>query len=168
MHPSDPKYPLFAGTISTVFPGATPVACLVVILTILVSGCRDSSQQSSEKTAGTELRIHYVDSRVQPSKVQQWTLSCDPPGGNHPSPQAACAELAGHAHSLDPVEHACPLAPTQDAPFATVAGHIYGHRIERTVRPGCGPAWQELTVLLSGLRGAAGTGGDGREGVPGP
>lgn len=167
MHPPEPKYPLFAGMIGMAFSGVTPVTCLVVVLAMLVSGCRDSSRQGDEKTAGTELRIHYVDSRVRPSKTQQWTLSCNPPGGNHPWPQAACAELAAHPHSLDPVERACTFASTQDAPFAAVAGHIHAHRIDRTVRPGCGPAWQQLPVLLSGLRGTAGTGGNGREGGSG-
>jgi hypothetical protein len=55
--------------------------------------------------------------------AQEWTLTCDPPGGSHPDTSAACAVLAG----LDPTVFD-PVDPNQ------MCTQIYGGPETATVR----------------------------------
>ena len=55
--------------------------------------------------------------------AQDWTLTCDPPGGTHPDPAAACAALA----DIDP-DVFQPIAPNQ------VCTQIYGGPETATMR----------------------------------
>ena len=69
------------------------------------------SAAASTRPAGTELTV-TVGTRG--SAHWSWTLRCDPPGGDHPDPDAACAAL-GRANQ--------PFAPV---PKDMVCTEIYG------------------------------------------
>jgi Subtilisin inhibitor-like len=66
------------------------------------------------------------------SSPQSWTLTCDPPGGNHPKAKAACAALA---------KAEAPFAPARKSPCtfiyggpetATVTGTWRGQQVNTT------------------------------------
>ncbi|HEX2044943.1 MAG TPA: SSI family serine proteinase inhibitor [Gaiellaceae bacterium] len=80
------------------------------------------------------------------------TLTCEPTGGTHPRPAAACAALAAHPEALDPVpgEALC----TQihgGSETAAVSGTVSGERVEARFgrENGCEIArWDALDALL--------------------
>ena len=65
----------------------------------------------------------------------QWTLTCDPTGGDHPDPAAACAALAAHADALEPVaETACTElygGPQEAGRLGLIDGEIYSSTFTR-------------------------------------
>ena len=78
--------------------------------------------------ATTELTIMVDDGAGVKSS---WTLTCDPPGGSHPNPAAACRILQAHgATALPPVRK--DVACTQvygGAQQATITGTWQGQRV---------------------------------------
>jgi hypothetical protein len=83
------------------------VALALAALPLLVAGCGGTSTEtvtpqapasSPSASAGTDLNIVVVDA----GKTETWTLSCDPAGGTHPHPDAACAALAAKGRTALP------------------------------------------------------------------
>lgn len=103
----------------------------------------------------TELKISVDPGNRNPSR---WTLSCDPPGGDHPLAEPACellAQLAGQ--EVDPFapprkDRACPdLYGGPDT--ATVSGVWRGRRVQASFSrvDGCEISrWDALGPLLGG------------------
>ena len=60
---------------------------------LVLAGCGD--EPGPDRVAGsptTELQVQVVpDAGATP---RSWTLTCEPAGGDHPDPEAACADLA--------------------------------------------------------------------------
>jgi Subtilisin inhibitor-like len=91
--------------------------------------------------------------------AQEWTLTCDPPGGTHPQPELACAAL----EDVDPDVFA-PVGPDQACTqiyggpeTATVRGLWNGMELDASFarNDGCEIARWDAVVELLG----AGTGG---------
>ena len=82
----------------------------------------------------------------------EWTLTCEPPGGSHPSAASACATLAANEDALepDPPEAMCSQiygGPQQ----AEVSGVFRGRRIaiELSRANGCAIArWDNLQTVV--------------------
>jgi hypothetical protein len=78
-------------------------------LALLLAGCGSGSAggtvtpqaQASQTGAGvtTNLTIEFSDDA---GKTSTWTLTCDPAGGTHPHPAAACAALAAKGKTALP------------------------------------------------------------------
>jgi Subtilisin inhibitor-like len=86
------------------------------------------------------------------AKPERWTLRCDPAGGTHPDPQAACNVLL-HAKSpfaAVPDHVMCPmiLAGTKTA---TIKGTWFGKHIDTSFdRSGCGMLrWRKIGQIFS-------------------
>lgn len=101
-------------------------------------------------SADTDLTVVIDDGR---GSRQTWTLRCDPPGGTHPDPAAACAALdrAGAA-ALPPVP--ADLACTQiygGPETARITGTWKGSPVDATLarNNGCEISrWNRLAGLL--------------------
>jgi hypothetical protein len=81
-----------------------------------------------------------------------WTLRCDPAGGTHPDPQAACAALL-HAKSpfaAVPAHEMCPMIPA-GTKVATVRGSWFGRHVDSSFnRSGCGlPRWDKVGQIFN-------------------
>ena len=80
------------------------------------------------------------------------TLTCDPPGGTHPNPDAACSALAGDPQAFEPVppDTACTMifgGPEQ----ATVVGTVNGEEIDAAFERSNGcelDRWDRMAALL--------------------
>ena len=101
-------------------------------------------------TAPTSLTIVVDDGR---GTTTTWHLTCDPAGGDHPHPTAACAALSvGGARSLPPVpaDRACTQiygGPQTARITGTWAGKAVDATLSRT--DGCQIArWDGLSGLL--------------------
>lgn len=99
------------------------IGCAGVGLVLLTS-CSAGTTPTVEPTAsapttsvstGTDLTIAVSDGKGAPTTV---TLSCDPAGGTHPDPTAACAFLAAGAE-----QGADPFAPV---PADRACAEVYG------------------------------------------
>jgi hypothetical protein len=85
----------------------------------------------------------------------RWTLTCDPVGGTHPDPQAACATLTKVKDPFAPVPpHVmCPMI-VSGSQVASITGTWQGHRVSARYSRlnGCESArWEELGKVLGGV-----------------
>ena len=135
---------------------------LALVAGVLVggSGCTDqdrgadvggpSATESSVPATGTGLSVEGTDGSG--ARVS-WRLTCDPPGGDHPDPEAACRVLveAGD-RALPPVRKDRVCTQVYGGPeTATVSGTWRGGRVVSSYsRPdGCQIArWNALAALL--------------------
>jgi hypothetical protein len=84
-------------------------------------------------------------------RAEHWTLRCDPAGGTHPDPAAACRVLLGAKDPFAPVPRGlmCPmiLASTR---VARVTGTYFGQQINTTfVQGGCQTArWAKIGQIF--------------------
>jgi len=99
---------------------------------------------------GTELTITFDDGY---GKVSTWQLTCDPSGGTHPDPQAACAALAKSAAKALPAVAKDRMCTQQlgGEQTAVVTGTWRGSAVDSqlNLRDGCEIArWRALEGLL--------------------
>jgi hypothetical protein len=86
---------------------------IAAVIIALVPGCGSQTSTGSSSvpqstattrgatmTATSRLRIELDDGR---GTTTTWILTCDPPGGDHPDPAAACAALEAGQRYLAPV-----------------------------------------------------------------
>jgi hypothetical protein len=79
----------------------------------------------------SRLRVSIRDSPDRDPAM--WTLSCDPPGGDHPDPAAACAALAAADRPFDPVPPGTMCAQVYGGPqTATIDGVWQGRPVHAT------------------------------------
>ena len=98
----------------------------------------------------TDLQVVYFPHGAGSPISRAWSLRCAPPGGSHPSPAAACAEIERSPLALGRARHVCQTRALPGSPAATVAGTFQGRHVNRSYRPGCDD-WQTLHVLLTGM-----------------
>jgi hypothetical protein len=170
---------LVAGTLRrrTSIPARIVVAAVLVVLGLL-AGCRQTAEPSADPTSGpltvtpsqtpeppttrpthtptspapgpTDLAIVYQDGS---GKTSRWQLTCDPAGGTHPDPQAACEALAAHGErALPPVPKDVACTEIYGGPDkATVSGTWQGKRVHSTFSRvnGCEISrWDRMRGLL--------------------
>lgn len=115
----------------------------------------DPTSTPTPSTAATELEI-TVDQGDGRSVT--YTLTCDPPGGDHPDPEGACAALAALPEPFAPVPAGMMCTQEYGGPqTATVRGTYRSEPVEAvlTRTDGCEISrWQSHVVVL-GERGAA-------------
>lgn len=85
------------------------------------------------------------------SPARHWTLTCDPAGGTHPNPAAACADLirAKGPSAPQPKGLDCPMI-LASAKVATIQGTYFGQRVNSTLHDGgCTLSrWAELGQVI--------------------
>jgi hypothetical protein len=139
-------------------------ALALAALPILAAGCGGTSNETVTPQApasqtgasvNTELTIVYNDGA---GKTETWTLSCDPPGGTHPHPDAACAALAAKGRTaLPPVAKG--MMCTQiygGAQTAKITGTWRGESVDASLsrQNGCEISrWKALEGLLPATTG---------------
>jgi hypothetical protein len=101
---------------------------------------------------GTHLTITLDETGKGPART--FELTCDPPGGNHPNPHAACNALAdaGGAEAFQPPPGDLACTQVYGGPqTATVTGLVNGAAVSKAFSrtDGCGIArWDALAPLL--------------------
>ncbi|SDR98891.1 SSI family serine proteinase inhibitor [Microlunatus soli] len=97
-----------------------------------------------------ELTIRYDDGA---GTTSDWTLTCNPPGGSHPDPEAACQALEKNGSTaLPPVpkDKACTMI-FGGPQTATITGTWHGDKVDSSLSRtnGCEIArWKALAGLL--------------------
>ncbi|HTW05245.1 MAG TPA: SSI family serine proteinase inhibitor [Streptosporangiaceae bacterium] len=81
-----------------------------------------------------------------------WTLRCDPAGGTHPDPAAACATLLKAKNPFGPAQKGvdCPMIMV-GSKAAIVKGTYFGKHVDRTfVDGGCDlPSWAKIGQIFN-------------------
>lgn len=134
-------------------PTALPVTLALLALAGCGGGGDDRAVPSEPRT---ELVVDYrADAAVAASRL---TLTCDPPGGEHPDPPAACADLAREPEPFAPIPGDSLCTEIYGGPqTATVSGTYRGQPVtlELSRTDGCRTAqWDRLGALLPPVAGS--------------
>lgn len=105
---------------------------------------------SAVPAAGSTLVVTVRDSPAGPPRT--WTLTCDPPGGDHPDPAAACRVLDAARAPFAPVPRGMQCLQVYGGPqTATIEGTWRGQPVRAAYRrtDGCEIArWDRLAAVL--------------------
>jgi hypothetical protein len=120
----------------------------------------DPPGEDAAPAPATELEIVvFPDGEAAGGEVR-YTLTCDPPGGDHPDSEAACAALAEHgAEAFEPVPPEVLCTQIYGGPQeARVRGTVDGERVDARFKrtDGCEIArWDRLQAVLGEADGGA-------------
>lgn len=107
------------------------------------------SSAPASSTAASQLTIVVDDGT---GATTTWMLTCDPVGGTHPDPEAACSALTEHRSALRPVPKDKMCAQVYGGPErATITGTWGGEQVLATLSRvnSCETArWNELVPLV--------------------
>ncbi len=128
---------------------ATVFLCLLA-----VAGCGGGAEDDAADApeATTSLTV-VVQPRGEDGPSRETTLTCDPPGGTHPDPAAACAALEAEPAALEPLgdDVACTQiygGPERAAVDGVLAGRDVHAELNRA--NGCEiDRWERLQALLA-------------------
>jgi hypothetical protein len=120
---------------------------------VALAGCATSAPSdglvASAPAAQTRLVVEQTTDRTQ-----TWTLTCDPPGGDHPSAAAACGALAGVRDPFAPLPADVLCTEVYGGPqTARVTGTYRGAPVDLALSrtDGCRISqWERLGPLLPG------------------
>jgi hypothetical protein len=119
-----------------------------------VTACGSNPAATSAAAPGgaaAKVSLDITVSSAPGAPSKHWTLRCDPPGGSHPDPAAACAVLL-KAKAPFAAPHPgimCPMIRV-GTKTAIVKGTYFGRHVDTTFMPGgCGlPLWHEIGAIF--------------------
>lgn len=136
---------------------------VVAATTVWLAGCGTTGggDVTTDPPPGREITELTVVVRDAPgSRVRTFTLVCDPAGGDHPDPEAACRSLGEMKDPFAPVPSETMCTQVYGGPqTATVTGTFRGEPVdaEFSRTDGCQIArWDKHAVLLVESGGVAG------------
>lgn len=123
------------------------VSTLLPVLLLAPAACGTAADQAGS----SQLVVTVSDGAGADPRT--WTLGCDPPGGDHPDPAAACAALASAPAPFEPVPADAVCTNLYGGPqTATVVGSWRGERVQADYRRGDGceiARWDAVAALLA-------------------
>jgi hypothetical protein len=132
-------------------------ACLVAVAACGGSGAAPGAAAAPSSTASRAAQVAKVSLNLTVTSgpgatPQHWTLRCEPAGGTHPDPAAACRALLRVKDPFAPIPRMCPMIPAdQGAGQATITGTYFGQPVSRTLtQNSCAAArWAMLGEVFS-------------------
>jgi hypothetical protein len=126
-------------------------ALATVVALAACGGDEEEAREPEPEPRPTQLQV-VVRTPDLGGGGRRFDLSCDPPGGDHPNAEAACAALAAHSEAIEavPPDTACTQifgGPEQ----AEVTGLFRGRDVEATFdrSNGCEiDRWDRLAALF--------------------
>jgi hypothetical protein len=120
-----------------------------------VTACGSTPAASPAAAAGgaaAKVSLDITVTTTPGAPAKHWTLRCDPAGGSHPDPAAACAVLLkAKAPFASPAKGImCPMIRV-GTKTAVVKGTYFGRHVDTTFMPGgCGLAeWQQIGTIFN-------------------
>lgn len=128
----------------------------LLLAALVLAGCGSTIPAAQEGATTSALTVTVVDDAGGTPRTS--TLTCDPPGGDHPQPTAACAAIvaARNPFAPQPADTACTMI-YGGPQTATIGGTWRGVRVQASYKrtDGCEIArWNALATVL----GPGGTG----------
>lgn len=136
---------------------AAAVVLMALLLLLALTGCGKGAPVGSGDSGGsrspepqTRLTIRVQPGDDAPNRT--WTLTCEPAGGSHPTPQAACDALQAADDPFTPVPPDAICTQIYGGPQqATVEGHWQGDRVHAAFnrKNGCEiHRWESVKPVL--------------------
>ena len=103
---------------------------MAAVLVLVLAGCGRGEDEGADVGAAIALTV-TVWPNGESGDSSTWTLRCDPTGGDHPDPDAACAALTAVAHPFGPLPppRRCAEIPGGDEDVAVIEGEYRGRRV---------------------------------------
>ena len=139
---------------------AVPLAAAATVLAL--AGCRGTEGGDVTATPSSDARtdLTVVVRSAPGAHPRSYELTCDPPGGDHPDPEAACRLLDGMAHPFAPLRTDRACTEIYGGPqTARVTGTYRGRSVDAEFKrtDGCEisrwDAYADLLVERGGGRG---------------
>lgn len=133
----------------------TTMRAFGALLLLVVAGCGGSpADQVPDQVAGaSSTAVTRLVVEQTTDRTQTWTLTCDPPGGDHPTPTGACGALGAAQAPFVPREDLLCTEQYGGAQTARVTGTYRGTPVDVELSRvnGCRIAdWDRLGALLPG------------------
>jgi hypothetical protein len=116
-----------------------------------IAACGSSAAGSGSTTAA-KVSLDITVSTAPGAPAKHWTLRCDPAGGTHPDPAAACAVLLKAKAPFTPLPKGimCPMIRV-GTKTAVIKGNYFGRHVDATFMPGgCGtPEWHQIGAIFN-------------------
>jgi hypothetical protein len=126
------------------------VLALAVAIALLASACGEEDDRA--RIRQSELTVTVWPEGRGGRASETWTLRCDPSGGTHPAPEAACRALAANTDALAPVPRDAACTEVYGGPqVARVTGVYRGRGVRSTFERtnGCEiERWDRLASLF--------------------
>ena len=108
----------------------TRAVALTALITLLVSGCGGGDDAGASSDAAIDLKVTLWPNG-EAGDSTTWTLQCEPGGGDHPDPEAACAALTAVADPFGPVAppDRCAEIPGGEEDVAVIDGDYRGRKV---------------------------------------
>jgi hypothetical protein len=136
--------------------GTRPAPALLLLAALVSAGCGSGQQPGPGRTGDAPVAdqlVITVDDGAG-GAPRTWTLTCDPPGGDHPDPAAACAALAAARAPFAPVPPDMACTQIYGGPeTARIEGTWRGEPVTADYRrtDGCEIArWRALAPVFGG------------------
>jgi hypothetical protein len=111
-----------------------------------------SGPAGTDSTMAAKVSLDITVKTTPGAPVKHWTLRCDPAGGSHPDPAAACGVLLKAKAPFAPLpkDVMCPMIIV-GTKTAIVKGTYFGRHVDTTFMPGgCDLAkWQQIGSIFS-------------------
>jgi Subtilisin inhibitor-like len=111
-----------------------------------------SSGVGSQAPVVPKVSLDITVSTTPSAPTKHWTLQCEPTGGTHPDPAAACAVLLKAKDPFAPLPKGimCPMIRV-GTKTAIVKGTYFGKHIDTTLSPGgCKLAqWEKIGQIFN-------------------
>jgi len=136
---------------------------LLALLLGALNACGEPPDGETGDVAGPSSELTIIVRSGPGGDLTTWTLSCDPPGGTHPDPAAACAAIDAARDPFAPVPPDMMCTQQYGGPeTATITGTWRGEQVNAsyTRTDGCEIArWSKLAAVFgarsSGSSGAS-------------
>ena len=127
---------------------------LLIVALLVLGGCAGDSGDVSDRTEPRpDHSLEITVSSGPDAEGTTWTLTCDPAGGTHPTPEAACQALDEAADPFAPVPDDMVCTDIYGGPeTATISGTWDGESVAATYQRtnGCEIArWEALAAVLT-------------------
>lgn len=135
------------------------------VITAAACGSATSTSSAATPSASTPAAKVSLTVLVKASPgatPKRWTLTCEPTGGTHPDPAAACRQLLAAKNPFAPIPRGimCPMIAAGPQ-RATISGTFFGQHVSSNFsRTGCeATRWSELGDVF-GFRPGSGSGAE--------
>jgi hypothetical protein len=108
----------------------TRAVALTALTMLLLAGCGGGDDGGPSAEAAINLKVTLWPNGEAGDSIT-WTLQCEPPGGDHPDPEAACAALAESGDPFGPVAppDRCKEIPGGEEDVAVIDGDYLGRQV---------------------------------------
>jgi hypothetical protein len=125
---------------------------IAAICAAAATACGSKPEMASPPAAAPKVSLDITVSTTPGAPSKHWTLKCEPAGGTHPNPAAACAVLLKAKSPFAPLPKGvmCPMIRV-GTKTAIVKGTYFGKHVDTKFTPGgCDLAkWNQVGQIFN-------------------